>query len=47
MSKDKYEISVWEDYVVGAYERDDPIKGTVTIPEHYEEKKLAQLVQIQ
>ena len=32
VQKDKYEISLWEDYIV-------PVAGI--IPEHYEEKKIA------
>ena len=32
MAKDRYEISLWEDYIVPA---------TDTVPEHYEERKIA------
>lgn len=35
MAKDKYEISLWEDYIVAAKTVND-----ITVPEHYEEKKV-------
>ena len=36
MNKDKYEISIWEDYPVA-----EKKKGSITIPAHYEERKVA------
>lgn len=36
MNKDKYEISIWEDYPVA-----EEKKGSITIPAHYEERKIA------
>lgn len=36
MNKDKYEISIWEDYPVA-----EKKEGSITIPAHYEEKKIA------
>lgn len=36
MNKDKYEISIWEDYPVAAQK-----EGDITIPAHYEERKIA------
>lgn len=38
MAKDKYEISLWEDYFV---ESEENIGGTDIIPSHYEDKKIA------
>ena len=36
IKKDKYEISLWEDYIVSAQG-----EGENLIPEHYEERKIA------
>ena len=36
MNKDKYEISIWEDYPVA-----EKKEGSITIPAHYEERKIA------
>ena len=36
MKKDVYEISVWEDQLIA-----ETIKDGITIPEHYEEQKIA------
>ena len=36
MKKDKYEISLWEDYLVPATEINNEV-----VPAHYEERKIA------
>ena len=36
MNKDKYEISIWEDYPVA-----EKKEGSITTPAHYEERKIA------